>query len=91
MQKAESVHSRLSVLTGKQALSEPKFLAPCPKHSSNQIETLALWNVKTPGKTGFSVFAGRQSPVAVPLVDLSIGAKLLTSSKLVFGTFNGDP
>jgi hypothetical protein len=27
----------------------------------------------------------------VPLADLSIGAALLTSSELVFGTLNGDP
>jgi len=37
-------------------------------------------------------FAGdnRYAPV-VPLVDLALGAELLTSRKLVFGTLVGDP
>ena len=43
------------------------------------------------GKTGLSVFAPRYSPVDVPRVDLSIGAELLTSSELVFGTLIGAP
>ena len=38
-----------------------------------------------------SVFALRFISLAVPVVDLSIGAKLLTSSKLVIGKLVGDP
>jgi hypothetical protein len=87
----ESIHSRLSVLTGLQTRFEPKFLAPRAQLSSNKTETLALWNAKNPGKTSFSVFDCRYSPMDVPLADLSIGAELLTSSELVFGTLIGDP
>jgi hypothetical protein len=37
----ESIHSRLSVLTGLQTRFEPKFLAPRAKLSSNKRKTLA--------------------------------------------------
>ena len=40
--------------------------APRSQTSSNKPKTLALWNAKNPGKTGFSVFAPRYSPVDVP-------------------------
>jgi hypothetical protein len=39
----------------------------------------------------FSVFARRYNTVAVPLVDLAIGAELLTSSEFVFDALIGDP
>lgn len=35
-------------------------------------------------------YAGQYSTVAVPRVDFAIGAELLTSRKLVFGTLIGD-
>jgi hypothetical protein len=87
----ESIHSRLSVLTGLQTRFEPKFLDPRAKLSSNKRKTLSLWNEKNSGKTGLSIFARQYSTVAVPLGDLSIGAALLTSSELFFGTLIGDP
>ncbi|MFN7721736.1 MAG: hypothetical protein ACK5PD_09960, partial [Pirellulaceae bacterium] len=89
MQNAESRNSRRSRFTSVLASFEAKISAPRAKLSSNNLKTLALWNAKNPGKTSFSVFAPRYSPVDVPRVDLSIGAALLTSSELVFGTFNG--
>ncbi len=64
--------------------------APESKFLEQTQDSRAL-ECEKPGKTGFSVLACRYSPMDVPRVDLSIGAELLTSSELVFGTLNGDP